>query len=239
MQTENSYPARTHYTAAKARGYQHQNPGKHRAEMRLVSRALDLIPTGRVLDLPCGGGRVSAMLAQKGYSVTAADLSDGMLDIARENLLGAGLTVPVEQQDAERLMYADGSFDAVVCFRLFHHFPDAEIRQRVVRELCRVARQRVAISYFSPWSPTALKRRWRQAMGGRKSHKYGTSLKEVRGYFEDAGFRLVRDFARLPFIHTLHLAVFELDERAGRIRKSRALAAGAQRASVSTRGNIQ
>jgi hypothetical protein len=31
----------------------------------------------------------------------------------------------------------------------------------------------------------------------------------VAGYFAQAGFKLARDFAQLPLIHTLHIALFE------------------------------
>jgi ubiquinone/menaquinone biosynthesis C-methylase UbiE len=115
----------------------------------------------------------------------------------------------VARQDVERLTYADSQFDTVISFRLFHHFPNAEIRQRAVAELCRVARKFVVLSYFSPASVTSLKRRLRVVMGGRPSEKHPTSLGEVESYFTRAGFRLVKNFAQMPLIHTLHLAVFE------------------------------
>jgi ubiquinone/menaquinone biosynthesis C-methylase UbiE len=132
-----------------------------------------------------------------------------MLAITRENVAKQGLSCRVEQQDVEKLTYADRSFPAVISFRLFHHFPNPEIRQRAVTELCRVADQYVALSYFSPVSVTSFKRKVRVAMGGRASDKHPTSLREVRGYFARAGFRLVKDFAQLPVVHTLHLAVFQ------------------------------
>ena len=205
-----AYRGRTKYTEATARQYQEREPAKHRAEMRLVDRAFALVPkTHRVLDVPCGGGRVTIHLAQAGYEVSTADLSEAMLAIARENIRKAGLNCPVARQDVEQLTYADAQFDTVISFRLFHHFPNAEIRQRAVSELCRVARKFVVLSYFSPASVTSLKRRLRVAMGGRKSEKHPTALAEVESYFARAGFRLVKNFARMPLIHTLHLAVFE------------------------------
>jgi ubiquinone/menaquinone biosynthesis C-methylase UbiE len=209
-----AYRGRVKYTEAKAQQYQIRKEGKHRAEMRLVDRAFSLIPKShRVLDLPCGGGRVTIHLAQQGYDVSSADLAETMLAIARENVARNGLKCSVERQDIEKLTYPDQRFDTVISFRLFHHFPNAEIRQRAVMELCRVARQFVALSYFSPASVTSVKRRLRVAMGGRKSDKHPTSLSEVQSYFVKAGFRFVKDFAQMPLIHTLHLAVFERDAK--------------------------
>ena len=203
-----AYKGRVKYTPEKSRAYQVRAERKERSELRLVERAFQIIPRGRVLDAPCGGGRVTLLLSRLGYEMTAGDLSDSMIEIAREKIAKAGLKIPVEKQDLERLTYPDRHFDSIISFRLFHHFPDAEIRQRAIRELCRVARDYVALSYFSPHSFTSLQRKWRAARGGRKSQKHSTPLSEVRGYFENCGFELVKDFARLNLVHTLHLAVF-------------------------------
>jgi ubiquinone/menaquinone biosynthesis C-methylase UbiE len=201
-----SYRARTQYDEKQSLKYQQRKPAKHRAEMRLIDRAFALIPkTHRVLDVPCGGGRVTTHLARHGYTMAAADLSDSMIEIAREHLAKEGLACPVEKQDLERLTLPDRAFDSVVCFRLFHHFPDVEIRRKVISELCRVAEQFVVLSYFSPRSVTSLKRR----ITGREAHRFATPLAEVAVYFEACGFRLVKDFAQFPLLHTLHVAVFE------------------------------
>lgn len=210
-----AYRGRVKYTEAAAKRYQVRKEGKHLAEMKLVDRAFSLIPkTHRVLDLPCGGGRVTVHLGLQGYKMSSADLSDAMLAITRENVAKNGLKGTVEKQDIEKLTYPDEHFDSLISFRLFHHFPNPDIRQRAVSELCRVAKQFVAISYFSPASVTSVKRTIRSAMGGRKSDKHPTSLTEVKRYFAKAGFRFVKDFARTPLIHTLHVAVFERDARA-------------------------
>jgi 2-polyprenyl-3-methyl-5-hydroxy-6-metoxy-1,4-benzoquinol methylase len=203
-----AYKGRVKYTPDKARAYQVRAERKERSELRLVERAFQVIPRGRVLDAPCGGGRVTLLLAKLGYEMTAGDLSDSMIEITGEKIAEAGLKILVEKQDVERLTYPDQHFDAIISFRLFHHFPDADIRQRVVRELCRVAREHVALSYFSPYSFTSMKRKMRAARGGRKSQKHSTPLSEVASYFDKCGFELVRDFARLNVVHTLHLAVF-------------------------------
>ena len=204
-----AYSARVRYTREKAEKYQHRSPAKDRKEMRVIERAFKLIPPGRVLDAPCGGGRVARLLAGKGYTMTCGDLSEGMIEVAREKMAEEKLDIPVDRQDLEKLTYGDRHFDAAVCFRVFHHFPNREIRGRVVHELCRVSARHVAISYVSPISLTAWKRRIRKTLLKKPSSKHATSLKEVTGYFEAEGFRLVQDFAQSPVISSLHLAVFE------------------------------
>lgn len=212
-----TYRGRTKYDPETAARYQQRKPKTHRAEMKLVDRAFALIPKHhRVLDLPCGGGRVTVHLGLQGYKMSSADLSDSMIAITRENVDMHELNCSVEKQDIEKLTYPDQHFDSLISFRLFHHFPTPEIRQRAVSELCRVTRQFVAISYFSPLSITSLKRKLRSARGGRASEKHSTPLAEVKGYFANAGFRFVKDFARTPLIHTLHVAVFEREGAANR-----------------------
>lgn len=205
-----TYTGRTKYTEKRSRKYQQRKPAKHDAEMRLIDRALASIPkTHRVLDVPCGGGRVTIHLAKKGYRMMSADLSDAMIAIARENIANEGLKSGVEKQDVERLALPDKSVDTIVSFRLFHHFPNQEIRARVASELCRVAAHNVVLSYFSPLSLTSARNKLRAAVGGKQAKKFATSLAEIEGYFRAGGFSLVKDFAQTPLIHTLHVAVFE------------------------------
>lgn len=200
---------RTKYTPDAARRYQFHTERKDRAESRLVERAFAHIALGTVLDIPCGGGRMSRLLAQKGYTVTAADLSAPMRDITRENARVANLPIEVTTGDVEQMEFSDQSFDTVFSFRLFHHFPNRQIRARVIGQLCRVARTRVVISYFSPWAGTSVKRAIQGKWFGYKHKKFATSLTELKSYFDSHGFRLRQDFARRPLLHTLHLALFE------------------------------
>jgi 2-polyprenyl-3-methyl-5-hydroxy-6-metoxy-1,4-benzoquinol methylase len=208
-----TYRGREKYDLKTALAYQRISPTKHRAEMNMLDRAFVLVPKNySVLDVPCGGGRVSIHLAHQGYAVEAADFSEAMVDIATKNVANAGARCLVDRQDIEAMTYPDNNVDAIVCFRLFHHFPDPTTRQRCISQLCRVARRMVVISYFSPLSATSLRRTLLAAVGGKRSPKHSTSLQEIQGYFQLNGFRLVRNFARMPFIHTLHVAVFERDE---------------------------
>lgn len=205
-----SYQGRIKYDDRLAHKYQTRKAGKHGAEMRLIARAFELIPKpAKVLDVPCGGARVALFLAAQGYEVTAADLSPAMLRIAQENVANSGYPIRVEYGDVEKLAYTDRAFNAVICFRLFHHFPGPKIRAQVVGELCRVAQRHVALSYFSPVSYTSLKRKLRAKWTGITTDRYATSAAEVKSYFARQQFQLVRDFAQFPLLHTLHLALFE------------------------------
>ena len=73
--------------------------------------------------------------------------------------------------------------------------------------MCRVARQHVALSYFSPWSYSSLRRKVRGWGKGRQT-KFATSLGEVRDYFDTCGFELENDFGQMPLVRTLHVGLF-------------------------------
>jgi protein-S-isoprenylcysteine O-methyltransferase Ste14/SAM-dependent methyltransferase len=202
-----AYSARVRYSEKVSKLYQQRNPRRHHAEMQLLSRVFAQVPLGSVLDIPSGGGRVGVLLAQHQYQVTCADYSPAMVDITRHTAAQVGVDIAVDQQDIEAMTYADRAFDTIVCFRLFHHFPNRAIRARAVREMCRVARDRVVVSYFSPLAFSALERKARGTINGRQS-KFTTSLNEVCSYFEDCGFVLEKDFSQLPLLRTLHVGLF-------------------------------
>ncbi len=67
-----------------------------------------------VLDLACGTGTFSRLLAQKGFAVVGVDISDAMLQIARIRAQEAGLSIPFVCQDAAELSLPQAPFDAAL-----------------------------------------------------------------------------------------------------------------------------
>ncbi len=97
-------------------------------------------PTDRVLDVAGGTGQpgmMEAMLATEG-EVVVADLSEGMLGVAREHAEAAGLAnMSFQQADAGALPFEDGAFDVVTCRFGHMFFPDVA---RATAEMARVAK---------------------------------------------------------------------------------------------------
>ena len=77
-------------------------------------------PGARVLDAGCGPGRFSIAIAELGATVTALDLSEHQLQLAKERLGEAGVLERVDgfvsADIADLSMFADGRFDVVVCY---------------------------------------------------------------------------------------------------------------------------
>src|SRR2546423_2122375 len=90
-------------------------------DVELIARLLDLRPGARVLDVPCGHGRIANRLARLGCQVVGVDSSASFLDVARRG----GAAVDYRLGDM-RQMTPDGPFDAVVnWFTSFGYFDDA------------------------------------------------------------------------------------------------------------------
>lgn len=75
----------------------------------------------RVLDLGCGAGETSVYFAMQGAKVTACDVSEDFLNIARSLASRYGVPLHTLQVDAGRLPFALESFDYVFGNGLLHH----------------------------------------------------------------------------------------------------------------------
>jgi len=73
-----------------------------------------LPPDAKVLDLGCGEGRHAIEMAKCGCRVTAVDLSEPLLDIARVNAAQQQVDIQFEQQDMRSLPW-ENAFDAAYC----------------------------------------------------------------------------------------------------------------------------
>jgi SAM-dependent methyltransferase len=100
---------------------------------------LDLPPGSRVLDAPCGHGRISRRLAASGLSVTGVDLSAQFIAMAQAEATGPAGRLAFVRGDLRQLPVR-GPFDAVVCwFSSFGYHDDDDCR-RVLAEFHRVLR---------------------------------------------------------------------------------------------------
>ncbi|WP_048751526.1 class I SAM-dependent methyltransferase, partial [Crocosphaera watsonii] len=66
----------------------------------------------RILDIGCGTGRHSIELAKRGYQVVGIDLSDSLLNRAKDKVLGENLSLEFYKHDARNLPFID-EFDLV------------------------------------------------------------------------------------------------------------------------------
>lgn len=79
-----------------------------------------------ILDIGCGTGELSLLIAEMGYTVTGVDLSSKMLSKARSKALAKGLEIRFEMGDAESLPYEDETFDSVFTRHLLWTLPNPQ-----------------------------------------------------------------------------------------------------------------
>lgn len=197
--------------AQSAISYNQRNQGKHAREMAMIAKGLNLTRDVRtVLDAPCGVGRASIWLAQQGCQVVGVDLGEAALALAANLAAEAGVTASFESHDIFALPFADRTFDAVLCFRLLHHFESPRLRSRLIAELCRVSARHVLISRISPASVTSLRRRLRHMLSGKPIKQYPVSAAELDRELARHGFVPTGRAGGFALFHSLQLQVYSL-----------------------------
>ncbi len=159
-------------------------------EYALLDRLLSSRPrAGILLDLPCGGGRLSPRLAAHTDLLVEADIGLGQLMYGRSTHDGGDPRIWMTAS-AFHIPFRDGAVDAVVCCRLSHHMPTPSERERLVAELLRVARSYVVMTFFDHRSVKNRLRRARAPFNG-KPPKMTMTVERVRELADAHGADLV------------------------------------------------
>jgi SAM-dependent methyltransferase len=111
--------------------------------------------TGSVLDLGCGTGENTMLLASPGLDVLGLDWAAAAVDIARAKAVERSLAVRFQVGDALGLHVLGRSFDTILDSALFHTFSD-EARAEYVASLGSVTRPGsmlylICFSELEPW----------------------------------------------------------------------------------------
>lgn len=97
----------------------------------------------RILDIGCGTGRHALELASRGYSITGVDLSESMLERAKEKASEQNLMVDFRQMDARSLEF-ENSFDLAImlCEGAFPLMETDEMNFRILKNASKALKSK-------------------------------------------------------------------------------------------------
>ena len=96
------------------------------SEVDFVEKVLDLPKGSTILDVHCGFGRHSNLLALRGYKVTGVDIKEEFLELARKHSKEHKTGAIFIEEDMKKLPF-ENKFDAVLnLFTSFGYFSDEE-----------------------------------------------------------------------------------------------------------------
>lgn len=102
--------------------YRHRNEADAKSLISLILSNTNLNKNASVLDMACGAGRHSILFAKEGFKVTAVDLSERLLSVAKDSADTENLTINFIQSDLRNYSTTE-KFDLVVnLFTSFGYF---------------------------------------------------------------------------------------------------------------------
>jgi len=149
---------------------------------------------GELIELGCGAGFYTKVLAANASHVTATDLSDEMLAVARKQLKDCQ-NVIVEKADCEKTDFPDGKFDSIFMANLVHVIENPSI---ALQESYRILKDG-GLLLIVDYTGYGMKRFEIMKMGIRFLRKWGKPLgyfrgklspDELRSLVESVGFKV-------------------------------------------------
>jgi 2-polyprenyl-3-methyl-5-hydroxy-6-metoxy-1,4-benzoquinol methylase len=168
---------------------------------KLVNEYLPSVRGQRILEIACGRGGFSRLLASRGARMFGADFSSTALQIARARTNGVRTQphnqVDLAQADAQNLPYAKNSFDAIVSCETIEHLPDPPA---ALREMARVTRSGGTLFLTTPnyfnlmglYNLYARARNRRATPGADQPFDRVFLFPQIRALLRNAGWQIVR-----------------------------------------------
>jgi SAM-dependent methyltransferase len=148
-----------------------------------LERALNSISgVKKILDMPCGSGRLTQFFYDRGYTYFGADISMEMMNVLAREQKARDLIPPLVRCDGEALPFKDDAFDCVVCVRFLNHSIPKSVRDNVLREMKRVSKKWLILQsqHLRFLGPFVLLKIFVRRIFGREVSKYQFE-KEVLG----------------------------------------------------------
>ncbi len=106
--------------------YKHRNENEAEDHIKFILNNVSLKSGAKVLDMACGAGRHGIILARKNFNVTAVDLSENLLSVAKQSALEENLSIRFIHSDI-RNFNPDEKYDLILnLFTSFGYFETDE-----------------------------------------------------------------------------------------------------------------
>lgn len=149
----------------------------------LVLRDVGVSGSADVLEIGCGVGRLLRPLAARVHRAFGVDVSDEMVERARQTLAGIA-NAEVRRADGRLEAFPDASLDLVISFLVFQHVPSKRIVSSYVREAARVLKSGGVFRFQVDGRP-----RWRLSSVDTWRGVWFTAA-EIRGELVACGFEV-------------------------------------------------
>jgi len=130
--------------------------GLHRTWKRFTVEISGVKSGDKVLDIAGGSGDLSKLFAKKvgdGGQVILTDINASMLNVGRDRLLDAGLSVPTLQCDAEQLPFPDQHFDCVIVAFGLRNMTHKDIALKEMQRVLKSGGRLLVLEFSKVWEP--------------------------------------------------------------------------------------
>ena len=144
-------------------------PEQTRAEADFIQKHLQLSQGAKVLDVPCGNGRLALELASRGFDLTGVDIASEFIDEARATSTASGVKVEWHNREMRDLPWLS-VFDAAFCFGNSFGYLDDDGNVDFLTAVARVLKPGARFLMDAPavaeaLLPTFQERRWFEVGG--------------------------------------------------------------------------
>ena len=130
--------------------------GMHRGWKKFAVMLSGVKLGDKVLDIAGGSGDLSKLFAKKvgeNGHVVLTDINASMLSVGRDRMIEAGLSLPVTLCDAEKLPFADHSFDCVIVAFGLRNMTHKDIALKEMQRVLKVGGRLLVLEFSKVWAP--------------------------------------------------------------------------------------
>lgn len=179
-------------------------------EQRAITKCFGALAKGATIaDAPCGTGRLAEPLLAAGYRVHGLDISDAMLEVARQRLQRFRERFTCEVTDVKQARASAPPYDGALCARVLMHFPlDQQIE--FLSGVASLSRSVVVINHSLDSPYQRFRRRVKRWLGNQDPAGHPISNADIRILLQQSG---LREVGRHRLISLISEAVYIVAEK--------------------------